>query len=92
MTHYWWKDLHDRNDAWLGLALTVKGETPPGLALEMLSGHHGRMALQLRGETLFWASMLKDYSGVWLVTNREHPDQQNLLPPVRWWEVDALAS
>lgn len=36
MTHYWWKDLHDRNDAWLGLALTVKGETPPGLALEAL--------------------------------------------------------
>lgn len=90
MTHYWWKDLHDRNDAWLGLALTVKGETPPGLALEMLSGHHGRMALQLRGETLFWASMLKDYSGVWLVTNREHPDQQNLLPPVRSEDIEAI--
>ncbi|EPN9384364.1 hypothetical protein ROM48_17775 [Cronobacter malonaticus] len=90
MTHYWWKDLHDRNDAWLGLALTVKGETPAGLALEMLSGHHGRMALQLRGETLFWASMLKDYSGVWLVTNREHPDQLNLLPPVRSEDIEAI--
>ena len=35
--------------------------------MEMLSSHFGRMALQLGGEPLFWASMLEDHSGVWLV-------------------------
>ena len=61
MSHAWWKDLHDRNHAWLGLDL----HSPTPLAqpvMEMHSGHHGRMALSLRGVPLFWASMLKDLS------------------------------
>jgi hypothetical protein len=80
MTDYWWKDLLDHNDSWLGLELTVR--KVDGQAMEMQSGHNGRMALQVNGETLFWATMLKDASGIWLVFNAQHPAQQNLLPAV----------
>ena len=81
MSQYWWKDLHDRNQAWLGLALhSQRPLTSP--ILEMHSGHHGRMALSLRGVPLFWASMLKDHSGLWLVFNTEHPEPQAVFPPI----------
>lgn len=89
MSNAWWKDLHDRNHAWLGLDL----HSPTPLAqpvMEMHSGHHGRMALSLRGVSLFWASMLKDYSGVWLVLNTEHPDPQGLLPPVTSQALESI--
>lgn len=59
MTEYWWKDLFDRNNNWQGLEFTIRAHQGVAQAMDMLSGHHGRMALQLHGETLFWASMLK---------------------------------
>jgi hypothetical protein len=67
MIQYWWKDLFDRNNNWQGLEPTLKSSQRTDVAMEMLSGRYGRMALQVSGETLFWASMLKDHSGVWLV-------------------------
>ena len=90
MTQYWWKDLLDRNNRWQGLELTVRAEQHPGHAMEMLSGHHGRMALQFQGETLFWATVLKDHSGVWLVFNADHPGQQALLPSVTSADVESV--
>jgi hypothetical protein len=90
MAQYWWKDLLDRNNTWQGLELMFRGEQHSGQAMEMLSGHHGRMALQLQEETLFWASMLKDHSGVWLVFNADHPGQQDLLPPVTSADVESV--
>lgn len=86
MTEYWWKDLRDRNDRWQGLELMVREGA--GQAMEMQSGHNGRMALQVNGETLFWATMLKDHSGVWLVFNAEHPGQQPLLPAMTSADVE----
>lgn len=81
MAQYWWKDLLDRNNVWQGLELIAQGQAPSKQSIiEMLSGHHGRMSLQVRGKALFWASMLKDHSGVWLVFNADHPHQQGLLP------------
>lgn len=89
MPHYWWKDFLDRNDRWQGLELIVR-DSEKAQTLEMLSGHHGRMALNVRGETLFWATVLNDYSGVWLVFNADHPDQQNLLPPVTSQDIETI--
>ncbi|ELB8880504.1 hypothetical protein RF944_004889, partial [Escherichia coli] len=54
MTEYWWKDLFDRNNNWQGLEFTIRAHQGVAQAMDMLSGHHGRMALQLHGETLFW--------------------------------------
>lgn len=76
MTDYWWKDLVDRNNQWQGLELIFKENQRTEPAMEMLSGHFGRMTLQLAGEPLFWASMLEDHSGVWLVFNADHPRSQ----------------
>lgn len=90
MAQYWWKDLRDRDNVWQGLELIVQKAQQPGYAMEMLSGHHGRMALQFQGETLFWASMLKDHAGVWLVFNADHPAQQGLLPPVTSADVESV--
>ncbi|WP_455818622.1 ParB/Srx family N-terminal domain-containing protein [Pseudomonas cerasi] len=81
MADYWWKDLHDRNNVWVGMELhNPKPARQP--ILVMHSGHHGRMALSLLGTPLFWASMLKDYSGLWLVFNTAHPGPHRLLPPI----------
>ena len=88
MSQYWWKDLLDRNGHWQGLELQVQESDSPVQTMEMLSGHHGRMALQLQGETLFWATMLADHSGVWLVFNADHPGQQSMLPPVTSADVE----
>lgn len=87
MTNYWWKDLIDHNDCWQGLELTVHKVS--SLAMEMQSGHNGRMALQLNGEVLFWATVLKDHGCVWLVFNAEHPAQQQLLPAITSAEVES---
>lgn len=87
MKHYWWKDFLDRDNSWLGLELQVaQGD---GQAMEMQSGHHGRMALQINGETLFWATVLKNHGGVWLVFNAEHPAQQLLLPAINSADVES---
>lgn len=90
MAQYWWKDLLDRNKHWQGLELIVKDDRATKHAMEILSGHHGRMALKLQEETLFWATMLKDHSGVWLVFNADHPHQQSLLSPVTSGDVEAI--
>lgn len=87
MCNYWWKDSRDRNDNWQGLKLFVK-ESTTSPALEMVSGHHGRMALMCDKEPLFWASMLKDHSGAWLIFNAEHHAQQGLLPHVTSRDVE----
>lgn len=60
--NYWWKDVIDYNDCWQGLELIV--HKMGSHALEMQSGHNGRMALQVNGEVLFWATMLRDHSGI----------------------------
>ncbi|MGY5958656.1 Cytoplasmic protein [Kosakonia sp. BK9b] len=86
MTEYWWKDLLDRNESWQGLELKVR--SGDGQAMEMQSGHNGRMALQVNGETLFWATMLQDHSGVWLIFNAEHPAQQLLIPAITSADVE----
>ena len=46
MTDYWWQDLVDRNNQWQGLELNLKDSQKNAPAMEMLSGHYGRMALQ----------------------------------------------
>ncbi|MFK8260677.1 ParB/Srx family N-terminal domain-containing protein [Erwinia sp. AnSW2-5] len=89
MSQYWWQDLHDRNTVWLGLELHNPPPTTPPI-LAMHSGHHGRMALSLRGTPLFWASMLKDHSGLWLVFNTEHPDPHTLLPPITSQALESI--
>lgn len=52
MTQYWWKDLFDRNNNWQGLELTLKSSQRTDVAMEMLSGRYGRMALQVSGEDI----------------------------------------
>ncbi len=90
MSDFWWQDFLDRNDRWQGLELIVRENDASTRPLDMQSGHHQRMALQVRGETLFWATVLKDYSGVWLVFNADHRDQQELLPPITSQDIEAI--
>lgn len=92
MIQYWWKDLFDRNNNWQGLEPTLKSSQRTDVAMEMLSGRYGRMALQVSGETLFWASMLKDHSGVWLVFNADHSACQTLLPAVTSEDIEGIKS
>ena len=89
MTNYWWKDLIDQNNCWQGLELTVHNVNSP--VFEMQSGHNERMALLANSEALFWATVLKDHSGVWLVFNAEHPAQRRLLPPISSFEVESAS-
>lgn len=90
MTDYWWQDLVDRNNQWQGLELNLKDSQKNAPAMEMLSGHYGRMALQYCGETLFWASMLEDHSGVWLIFNADHPRSQGMLPLVTSEDIERI--
>ncbi|WP_213132931.1 hypothetical protein [Citrobacter sp. FP75] len=92
MTEYWWKDLFDRNDHWQGLELTLQENPKIPLALEMLSGCNGRMALQAGAEMLFWASMREDHSGAWVVFNTDHPGSQGLLPAVTSQNIERIKS
>ncbi|MEI2264960.1 hypothetical protein [Erwinia sp. CGal63] len=87
MKHYWWKDFLDRDSRWQGLELQVR--QGDGQAMEMQSGHHGRMTLQVNGKPLFWATVLKNHGGVWLVFNADHPAQQLLLPAINSAEVES---
>lgn len=90
MTQHWWKDFHDRDDRWQGLALHAAASPSAATTLEMRSGHHGRMALYLQDEPLFWATTLLDHSGVWLVFNADHKHQHNLLPPITSQDIEHL--
>jgi hypothetical protein len=82
MKDYWWEDLLDDDNCWQGLKLQVRSAKRSANGLEMVSGHHGRMALLSEGKPLFWASMLKDHSAVWLVYNLEHHGQPGFLAPI----------
>lgn len=92
MMEYWWQDLCDRDNNWLGLEFTLKKSHKAGPVMDMLSGRYGRMALQISGETLFWASMLEDHSGVWVVFNSEHSGPQALLPCVTSEDIERIKS
>ncbi len=90
MVGYWWQDLVDRNNQWQGLELNLKGRLKTESVMEMLSGHYGRMALQHSGESLFWASMLEDHSGIWLVFNSDHPRSRAMLPAVTSDDIERI--
>ena len=86
MKKYWWEDFLDHEHSWQGLVINVaQNDARP---LEMQSGHNGRLALKVKGETLFWATVLKDHGGVWLIFNAEHTAQQQLLPTVTSADVE----
>ncbi|EMH4163354.1 hypothetical protein RJ498_002626 [Pluralibacter gergoviae] len=87
MVDYWWKDLLDDSERWQGLELIVRSKGAQ--VMEMQSGHNGRMALYINGEALFWATMLKDFSGVWLVNNTEHQNQRQILPAITSADVES---
>ena len=86
----YWKDFRDRDNSWQGLEFVIQDKPAAGLAMEMLSGHASRMALNAQGTPLFWASVLADHSGVWLVFNADHSCAQALLPPVTSADVETI--
>ncbi len=82
MKTYWWQDKIDDYQQWHSLLVRVNPEAVNDDAPALLSGHNSRMQLQLRGYPLFWATVLRDHCGVWLIYNQDHPAQQNLLSPL----------
>lgn len=89
MTDYWWQDALDRDGKWQGLELRIQPDGAGAAVMEMVSGHHGRMALLLGGQPLFWASMLENHSGVWLIMNTEHQSHRALLAPISSMDVES---
>ncbi|WP_347253931.1 hypothetical protein [Leminorella grimontii] len=89
MAHRWWKDVLDSAQSWQGLELTIGVSERSDKTMEMVSGHRGRMSLWIGGEPLFWATVLEDHSGVWLVINEDHRVQSTLLPHVASADVEA---
>lgn len=92
MKTYWWQDKIDDYQQWHSLHVRVNPQSVTSGAPELLSGHNSRIQLQLRGYPLFWATVLHNHSGVWLIHNREHPDQNNLLSPIRSHTVEQMAA
>lgn len=90
MSGFWWKDLLDRNSTWQGLEVHSHVDPAAIAVMDMRSGHHGRMALYSHNVPLFWASMLKDHSGIWLVFNADHPQSEGLLPAVTSRDIAAI--
>ncbi|UST99064.1 ParB/Srx family N-terminal domain-containing protein [Pseudomonas siliginis] len=69
MQQFWWRDLRDLEDKWVGLSIEVnrpKSSKPP---LHLQSGNNGRMKLMLNESPLFWATIATSYYGAWLVRN-----------------------
>lgn len=62
-----------------GMTVTVDTRRQPRLVLEYVGG--GRLRLRLDGESLLWARVELDYSGVWLL-RREPPEPLRALPPI----------
>lgn len=92
MKTYWWQDKIDDYQQWHSLLVRVNPETVNEDAPALLSGHNSRMQLQLRGYPLFWATVLRDHCGVWLIYNQDHPAQQNLLSPLRSQQTEKIAA
>ena len=90
MADYWWQDLCDRDNNWLGLEIIIKPERGVAADIEIVSGHHGRTAMMVNGQPLFWATMLKDHSAVWLIFNADHEGKKALLPPVTSSDVETV--
>lgn len=92
MKTYWWQDKIDDYQQWHSLLVRVSPETVNDDAPVLLSGHNSRMQLQLRGYPLFWATVLRDHCGVWLIYNQDHPAQQDLLSPLRSQQTEKIAA
>ncbi|MCW2478105.1 hypothetical protein [Candidatus Symbiopectobacterium sp. NZEC135] len=82
--------LMEGSSTWQGLEVHSHVGPTAVAAMDMRSGHHGRMALYSHNVPLFWASMLKDHSGIWLVFNTEHPQSEGLLPAVTSRDVASM--
>lgn len=61
----YWKDVKDNKGQWCGVAVQVSEATKPAWHLQ--AGGNQRIKLVAADKTLFWATPLKDYGGVWLV-------------------------
>ncbi|KAA8997609.1 hypothetical protein FJU30_17675 [Affinibrenneria salicis] len=86
-----WRDMRDRREQWRGLMLYVASSMQNASGLQMLTGGQGRMKLTQDGATLYWATMARDHSGIWLIRNTERDAVRPLIAPIRSPDVTAGA-
>lgn len=61
----YWKDVKDNKGQWCGMAVNVEQSTKPAFHLQ--AGGSSRIKLVTGDKNLFWATIIKEYAGVWLV-------------------------
>lgn len=61
----YWKDVKDNKGQWCGMAVKVEQSTKPTFHLQ--AGGNSRIKLVSGDKNLLWATIIKEYAGIWLV-------------------------
>ncbi len=67
MMKAYWNDIEEASGHWAGIILTVEDDQLRKPSIHLQSGGDNRIRLSHHGRCIFWATLTKDYSGLWLV-------------------------
>lgn len=83
----YWKDIEDSKRQWCGMAAHVSRAPKPGFHLQ--TGTNCRIKLVNRNGTLFWATQIKDFGGVWLIKSfADIAVEQMLIGPIQSVDIE----
>jgi hypothetical protein len=87
----YWKDVKDNKNQWCGMAVRVSESAKPVWHLQ--AGADRRIKLVAGNKTLFWATLLKDYGGVWLIKTLVDLDITDMpVSPIRSADIESRAN
>ncbi|MDH5728650.1 MAG: hypothetical protein OEZ58_06645 [Gammaproteobacteria bacterium] len=87
----YWKDIDESGDSWAGLAVNVQSTTKPLFHLQ--TGVNSRIRMSVGKTTVFWATLARDYGGVWVIKSLEE-NRADCAPvkPITSSDIEARAN
>ena len=88
--HSYWKDLENPDGTWSGLAIQLSSGTPVKPVMRLQTGADGRIKLINSDHPVFWATMTRYYSGVWLIKSFYETTLEEMpIPPIRSSDIES---
>jgi len=89
----YWKDIEEMGNGWAGLAVNVETDESVKPVFHIQTGENGRIKLVNDNAVIFWATIVKDYCGVWLVKSFLNSEIRNMpISPIRSSDIESRSN